>query len=193
MMRKAAYSILILILALAALGCERENLSYNRQKEEKPADTTAVSLPDTLPSPNDNPDDPANPDQPEQPDADSILLSQFAKRLSGQWTGTLATEYFDYRGIKVELSGTADLTFQLSEEGAHGGNGLELNYQDGKQVYRMSFTWQLGGDHRLHLTYTDKRTMTSDECRFTGDSLLLVVTDARDGLETSVYHLQRGK
>ena len=182
-----------MILALAAIGCERENLSYPNQKKPDTKDSVPTTVPDTLPPVPENPDNPTDSSTTEDHSADSILLSQFAQRLSGQWKGGMETVYFDWRGVKVELSGTADITFQLQEEGAHGGTGLELNYQEGKQVYQMPFSWELASDHKLHILYADKRSMASDECRFSGDSLTLVLIDANDGLETDRYHLERSK
>ena len=196
-MKKTAYIVISLILALVAFGCERENLSYTNQKKPDTKDSVPTTVPDTLPTPPEKPDSTSNPNHPndtsstEDHSADSILLSQFAKRLSGQWKGGMETVYFDWRGVKEEHSGTADITFQLEKEGAHGGAGLELNFQDGKQVYRMPFSWELGSDHKLHVLYGDKRSMASEECRFSGDSLTLVLKDATDGLETDTYRLAR--
>ena len=128
-MKKTAYIVISLILALVAFGCERENLSYPNQKKPDTKDSVPTTVPDTLPTPPENPDSTGNPNHPndtsstEDHSADSILLSQFAKRLSGQWKGGMETVYFDWRGVKEEHSGTADITFQLEKEGAHGGAG----------------------------------------------------------------------
>ena len=114
-----------------------------------------------------------------------------AQQLAGTWHGEAYSSYYDWRGVKVESSGTATMTFSLSGDDATDGTGLEIDYQDGKQVYRMPFTWSVDADNKLHLIYSDKRKMVSDECSISGDALTLILTDATDGLETSRYLLSR--
>ena len=114
-----------------------------------------------------------------------------AQQLNGTWQGDIETSYFDWRGVKVESSGTAEMTFILADEAARSGTGIEVDYQDGKQVYWMPFTWSLEDDLRLRLEYSDQRKMISKECILSGDSLTLILIDATDGLETCIYHLTR--
>lgn len=113
------------------------------------------------------------------------------QQLNGTWQGDIETSYFDWRGVKVESSGTAEMTFILADEAARSGTGIEVDYQDGKQVYWMPFTWSLEDDLRLRLEYSDHRKMISKECTLSGDSLTLILIDATDGLETCIYHLTR--
>jgi hypothetical protein len=117
--------------------------------------------------------------------------STLAQQLHGTWQGDIETSYFDWRGVKVESSGTAEMTFILADEAARSGTGIEVDYQDGKQVYWMPFTWSLEDDLRLRLEYSDHRKMISKECTLSGDSLTLILIDATDGLETCIYHLTR--
>ncbi len=124
-------------------------------------------------------------------DGHPASLSQLARQLNGTWHGELSTVYFDWRGVKVEASGTTDMTFSLTDEGGRGGTGLEIDYQDGKQVYWMPFNWTFEEEGILRITYSDRRTMASDECLFSGDTLTLILTDATDGLETCRYQLRR--
>ena len=115
----------------------------------------------------------------ESHDAENAL----AQQLNGTWQGDIETSYFDWRGVKVESSGTAEMTFILADEAAQSGTGIEVDYQDGKQV--------LEDDLRLRLEYSDQRKMISKECILSGDSLTLILIDATDGLETCIYHLTR--
>ena len=114
-----------------------------------------------------------------------------AQHLNGTWQGDLETSYFDWRGVKVESSGTAEMTFTLVDEAARSGTGIEVDYQDGKQVYWMPFTWSFEDDLRLRIDYSYQRKMISEECAISGNTLTLILIDATDGLETCKYHLTR--
>ena len=157
----------VLILALSAVGCEREDLHYpapapspvsgdTTQKGTEPVDTSQTA-----------------------PPLDEGKARELAARTAGQWRGTLSTKYIDYRGVTITNSCLSQMTFMLDEKS-----------QNGKQVYRMSFDWEVGGDGRLRLKYADSRTMHSTKYVLSGRSLTLRL-EKQDGLETDEYLLER--
>ena len=167
-MRRPTLHTLAIILALSALGCEREDLRYpSPDTEPAPTDTTQVVTPQ-----------------------DDAKVRDLAARTAGVWSGTLDTRYVDFRGMTVTKSCRTQMTFLLDEAKAVGGMGVEVDSLDGKQVFRMSFDWQVGGDGRLCLVYADTRTMYSSLYTFRGRSLTLRLVK-NDGLETDDYQLER--
>jgi len=167
-MRILSALILTTILAFTASGCEREDLSYDTPAPEpSPTDTTQ---------------------HPTLPDDGQLRL--MAAQTAGIWTGTLDTKYIDYLGLTHTDTCQTRLTFDLDAAQPTGGQGLEVDSAGGKQVFWMRFGWQVMGDGRLRLVYTDSRTMYSTLYRHNGSTLTLqLVKD--DGLETDNYLLRR--
>ena len=177
-MRATALLTIVLILALSAVGCEREDLHYpapapspvsgdTTQKGTEPVDTSQST-----------------------PPLDEGKARELAARTAGQWRGTLSTKYIDYRGVTITNSCLSEMTFMLDEKLPAGGIGVEVDSQNGKQVYRMSFDWEVGGDGRLRLKYADSRAMHSTKYVLSGRSLTLRL-EKQDGLETDEYLLER--
>ena len=102
-MRATALLTIVLILALSAVGCEREDLHYpapapspvsgdTTQKGTEPVDTSQST-----------------------PPLDEGKARELAARTAGQWRGTLSTKYIDYRGVTITNSCLSEMIFMLDD------------------------------------------------------------------------------
>ena len=160
----------VLILALAVVGCEREDLGYNQAKaQDPPSDEDYEHA--VVPSRN-----------------DSIVA--LARLVSGEWKGEAQTAFYNDYGVAERHTFTTQLLFQLFEEGAVNGKGSETDVENGRQVFKMSFTWWIDTKGRLNMKYADGHQMMSvffrvDSNTFTGQ----LVSD--DALEKEEFTLMR--
>lgn len=161
-------------LAFVASGCEREDLHY----------------PDPSPSPSDSIyEEPYTPKEA----GEALVL---ASRLNGSWHGSLKSRYINDYGVTVSGEYTTEMSFSQYETKAVNGNGTESDYEDGKRVWQMAFTWfvesSASGSTSLRMKRADGYELVSKMCRFDGDTLKMELVST-DGLETNNYVLTSSK
>ena len=156
----------ILILALATIGCEREQLSY--QASEPP------QVPDSVPVV------PGGPN----------VATAVAQHLVGEWNGTMFSTYIDDEGKPASTNSQVTFKFQTYTDGAINGNGHEASFIDGRCVWQMSFLWAVNNDSCLTLRYSDKHLMRSTMMHLDGHSLQIHLVSP-DALEHDDIQLTR--
>ena len=163
----------VLLFALAVLGCEREDLGYQQEKAGDP-------------SPPSSEEDYEHPVVPGNNDS----IVSLARLIAGEWKGDAHTVYVNDYGVTERHSFTTQLIFQLFEEGAVNGKGSETDVENGRQVFKMAFTWWVDTKGRLSMKYADGHQMMSvyfrvDSSTFSGQ----LVSD--DALEKEEFSLVR--
>ncbi len=205
-MRGLTAFIITLFLALMATGCEREDLSYDKEepkkeetKKENPKDgsgkDTSGQDPDNPGNPDDpnNPDDPDDPNNPDEPPAPDPVWQSLAAQVNGDWEGKLSSSYYDDFGELKSGEYTTLMQFVLTEEGGIGGTGRETDYDaEGRRVWRMAFTWAVTGDQQLSYTTSEGAVYVTKSCHV-DDSSLVATFERNDGRETAKYELKKKK
>ncbi len=166
----------IILLALAATSCEREEISYpsSEKTTEENTDTTGT---------------PSNPyDEPYQPTEDNTV--NIAKKLCGEWHGQMKSRYTDDYGMIHHKECATRFSFSNYGEGTVNGIGNETDSVDGKRVFFMSYSWYISNDEHIHLRYEDKierhiSTYILDSHSFSGKM------ETSDGLEECNFTLSR--
>ncbi len=171
--------LVMILLALTAISCEHEEISYPspKQQPEETKDTTTVISPD----PYEGSSHPTN---------ENII--RIAKTLCGEWHGEMEIRFFDEYGVLNQSECSAQFTFSQDKEGTANGIGKETDFINGKTVFNMSFNWYVGDDEVIHLRYVDKtqRHTTSyhlDNDTFSGQM------KTNDGWEECHFSLSRKK
>lgn len=161
--------IFTILLVLATMGCEREDLRYDdpdtpREEEEKPPTPT--------------------------PSDDDYRLTDL---LAGEWQGSATMDFIDSDNQwKHNEFDDVRLSFSLPEGNALWGKGQESDYKDGKRVWMMNFTWQVDSTETIILKYTDGRQMTSTSKKYElDDNTFHAVFVSKDLTETDEYTLKR--
>ena len=181
-MRLLSAFIITILLALVASGCEREDLTYEKEKGNKTEEKQ---------DPKTGKEDPDNPDDPETPPSPDPASLSLAAQVSGEWQGKLSTTYFDDFGIKQTGEYTTQMQFVRSADDAVGGTGRETDYDaEGRLAWRMSFTWEVNDKQQICFTPAEGVVMRTKT--FQIDAISFTATfESADGLETAVYELKR--
>ncbi len=178
-MRFSPRHLALTLLALALIGCEREEISYpSPQKPPGEQDDTTA----TTPTPPGNPyDEPHNP-------GDSTAW--IASTLCGDWHGPLQSRYVDDYGRFHEEHSVARFTFKPYHENAANGYGSETDSVNGKEVFFMSYHWYVSDDKHIHLRYDDKIERHIIKYSLNSHSFIGDMTTG-DGLEECHFTLSR--
>ncbi|MBO4850876.1 MAG: hypothetical protein J5529_08245 [Prevotella sp.] len=168
-MRHTAVMLLAGFLSFASMGCEREDLHY-----DNPAEWDG--------------DIDEDPYVPEGNDS----LHQTAELLTGEWKGSMVTDYVDSHTNQPVTKSYDDvvMVFQPFAERAVNGKGKETISEDGKVVWWMPFTWYVDAKDAIVIKDVEgtKRTATQYELTESQFNATFVSSDL---LETSVYSLKR--
>lgn len=181
-----AVLIWMMILVLATVGCEREDLHYDAPEKPDTEDKNPSSPTDEKDPSAPNDDDPSTPT-----DANNRL----AELLAGEWQGCATMDFIDSDNQwKHNEFDDVRLSFTPIERGATWGSGKEADYRDDKRVWMMAFTWQVDSTDAVILKYADGRLMTSKKSKYDLDDNTFHATFvSRDQTETDEYTLTRVK
>ena len=122
---------------------------------------------------------------------DDDYYYQLAQTLRGQWEGTLHTKYIDDDNRLVEGDYYTDFQFDLYENNATRGRGLETDYEGDELVYQVAFTWEIdwkSGD--IYLDFDDNRQMILDDYHVDQNSFYGSMYSKKTGEEDS-FNLTR--
>ena len=191
-MRFLTAFIITILLALVASGCEREDLTYEKEDNKKTEEKTdGKQDPKTGKDDPDDPNHPGDPNNPDTPPAPDPAAQALAAQVSGEWQGKLSTSYYDDYGVKQTGEYTTQMQFVLSAKDAVGGTGRETDYDAaGRQVWRMAFTWEVTDKQQICFTTTEGVVMRTKTYQIDA-SLFNATFESADGLETAVYEMKR--
>lgn len=169
----------LILLALTVICCEREDISYPSPKQptEEPKDTSTLV--------------------PTDPYEDSTLyvnenILRIANTLRGEWRGEMETRFFDEYGVLNRHECEARFTFTQEKEGTINGKGKEIDIENGKTVWNMTFSWYVGNDEHIHLRYIDKTERNIATYHLDNDSFSGKMKTT-DGWEECNFSLSRHK
>ena len=109
-MRFLTAFIITILLALVASGCEREDLTYEKEDSKKTEEKTdGKQDPKTGKDDSDDPNHPGDPNNPDTPPAPDPASQALAAQVNGEWQGKLSTSYYDDYGVKQ----TGEYTTQM--------------------------------------------------------------------------------
>ena len=89
---------------------------------------------------------------------------QLAQTLRGQWEGTISTKYIDDDNRVVQGNYYTDFQFDLYDNNATKGRGMETDWDGDECVYNVPFSWEIdwqSGD--IYLYFDDNRVMIIDD------------------------------
>ena len=171
-MKRNYYTVIAMamVMAMAFTGCERDYYYYDE------------------PWGGDYFVDPYTPDNSHD---DGYLISM-ASVLRGQWQGTITTDFYDAEGNHKRQTYNTDFQFDQYTSNTINGRGRETDFtEDGKEVYRTSFTWYI--DERtedIYLKFDDERVMVVTSFHLDDDSFYGTMQSS-DGQETDEFNLKR--
>ena len=176
---KPLWFSILLVLALALAGCEREHSVY-QQKEEEQEQKEAGS----------ENNDPYN-DPHEADDDDKVSQALIvAERLNGSWKGSLDVLYYDYYGHQHIGNYTVEFSFSQYKKNTLNGTGREKDYEAGKLILNDPFTWYVDSkNNTIHMKFEYREMVTVtyeiDDKYFKG------TMKTTDGLEQDTFSLTR--